>query len=219
MEKSFSRGESKAVYTQDAMVAVWKDNKPVYMASNVDCLEPLSSCPMYSKKDKKYLDVPQPDINVRYNKAMGGVDLVDNAEKNYAITTRTKEWYWSLFAWFLNITMVQAWCLYRAHKNHEFQLVQEREKEELGAWAQLMEDSFAYTKVEITAMKKERQKEFKKRRNEEKKYTEIPLLEFTRQVVEITVSKHSKPKELIITQREATEKLGPVAAAKITGTG
>ena len=38
-------------------------------------------------------------------------------------------------------------------------------------------------------------------------------------MVEITVSKHSKPKELIITQREATEKLGPVAAEERIVTG
>jgi hypothetical protein len=87
-EKTMKRGDSQAVYTQDSICILWKDNKPVYMASNFDELEPMGSCQRYSKQAKGYVAVPQPNINTQYNRCMGGVDLVDNAEKNYAITTR-----------------------------------------------------------------------------------------------------------------------------------
>ena len=184
-----------------------------------NCLEPFSTCLRYSKVAKGYVEVPQPYINEQYNDKMGGVDLVDNSEKNYAIVTRTKKWYWPLVAWFLNIIMVQAWRLYRAHKKQEALLVQERDNEELEAWEKVMQESGVYSKAEISARKKEKKKDHKKRRNEEKKHSEMPLLEFIRQVVEITVSKHTESKQPIITQREATEQLGPVAAAGISGTG
>lgn len=87
--------------------------QPVYMASNCDSMEPMGVCQRYSAKDRCYMPYPQPFMNAQYNKFMGGVDLVDNSEKNYAITTRVKKWYWCLYTWFLNICMVQAWRLYR----------------------------------------------------------------------------------------------------------
>jgi hypothetical protein len=44
MDKDFKRGDCQAVYTQDSMVMVWKDNQPVFMASNHEQVEPMGSC-------------------------------------------------------------------------------------------------------------------------------------------------------------------------------
>jgi hypothetical protein len=173
--KKFKRGEAQATYTQDTTVMVWRDNQAVYMASNHDQLEPMGQCRRYSQKDRCYVSVPQPSINQHYNKNMGGVDLVDNSEKCYAITTRIKKWYWCLYTWFLNICMVQAWRLYRAHMAERHRLLSEVE----------VDDS--------SQSKKERDMEKKRRRTEEKKKEEIPLLEFTRQVVDLTFKNHSEP--------------------------
>lgn len=64
------------------MVAVWKDNQPVYMASNCDPMEPLQECHCYSQKESKYVSLPQPMVVRQYNNSMGGVDLLDNGAKN-----------------------------------------------------------------------------------------------------------------------------------------
>jgi hypothetical protein len=109
--KEMKRGESKAVFTEDAVVMVWKDNQPVYMASNCNGLDAVGQCQRYSRADKAYKPFPQPHLNVLYNMSMGGVDLVDNSQKNYAITIRVKKWYWCLYTWFLQLCMVQAWRL------------------------------------------------------------------------------------------------------------
>jgi hypothetical protein len=98
VEKNFKRGDCQAVYTTTNTVIVWKDNKPVYMASNCDGLEPMGTCQRFSKQEKGYIAVPQPSINSLYNQFMGGVDLIDNAEKNYAITMRTRKWYWAIYS-------------------------------------------------------------------------------------------------------------------------
>jgi hypothetical protein len=42
---------------------VWRDNQPVYMASNHENLEPMGSCQRYCQKKKCYIAVPQPMLN------------------------------------------------------------------------------------------------------------------------------------------------------------
>jgi hypothetical protein len=175
--RNMKRGEAEAVYSSDSTVIVWKDNQPVYMASNCDTLHPMGQCQRYSSKDKRYMPFPQPLMNHLYNRSMGGVDLVDNSEKNYAITTRIKKWYWCIYAWFLNICMVQAWRLYRAHMKARHQLMQ--------VAAQLQEEE-----VLDDSEKRDRESARKRRRTEERKLEEISLLEFTRQVVVVTIKKH-----------------------------
>jgi DNA excision repair protein ERCC-6 len=176
------RGEMKAVYTKDSVVAVWKDNKPVYMASNCDAVEPVSQCKRYNRQEKGYVAIPQPLLINDYNRFMGGVDLFDNGTKNYAIVTRLRKWYWCLYTWFLSAIMMQAWRLYRAHMKQRHRLAVEAEQQE--------QEQHAFQPTS-DAEKKEQEKERKRRRTGERKLEEMPLLEFTRQVVELTMKKHS----------------------------
>lgn len=204
-EKEFKRGDVQAVYCKDSTVIVWKDNKPVFMASNFDQVEPVGQCQRFSQKEKKYVNVPQPNINATYNRSMGGVDLVDNAEKCYAITTRVKKWYWCIYTWYLNVCMVQAWRLYRAHWRERSRLVQEQEKVEEAEWEREMLDS-SFLKATIDQNRRERQRERRKKRAEEKKVHDIPLLDFTRQVVDLTMKKHAA---------EANKVIGPQSEASV----
>jgi hypothetical protein len=188
VNKKFERGQLHAIYSMDTTVVVWKDNQPVYMASNCDSVEPMGTCQRYSKKEKKYVAVPQPNMILKYNKRMGGVDLLDKGEKSYAITTRVKKWYWPIYTWSLNISMVQAWRLYRAHMGERFRLEEEAQVE-------------AQEKASVCE-RKEMELLWKKRRLAEKKRSEIPLLEFTRQVVDSLFRKHSDPNKTIVPQQE-----------------
>jgi hypothetical protein len=191
------RGEMKAVYTKDAVVTVWKDNKPVYMASNCDAVEPAAQCKRYNRKEKAYVALPQPKLNNDYNKFMGGVDLFDNGTKNYAITTRVRKWYWCLYTWFLNAIMVQAWRLYRAHMKQRHRLVMESEQQKhQEQMAEEQEQEQHAFKPASDAEKKEQEKERKRRRTAEKKLEEMPLLEFTRQVVELIMKNHSETSDI-----------------------
>lgn len=52
VEKTFNRGKSQAVCNTTNTVIVWRDNKPVYMGSNCDELEPMGSCQHYSMQEK-----------------------------------------------------------------------------------------------------------------------------------------------------------------------
>jgi hypothetical protein len=68
------------------------------------------------------------------------------------------------------------------------------------------------TKASIDKEKKDREQSRKKWRSEEKKKEEISLLEFTRQVVELTIQKHGAEKDRAInSQKEASAMLSPGA--------
>lgn len=187
--KELQRGDHRVIYTQDKTIVLWQDSQAVYMASNVDDVEPLGTCQRYSKKEKKYGPVSQPYLNEQYNKNMGGVDLFDNSGKNYAITTRVKKWYWCLYTWFLNACMVQAWRLFRAHHKelHRLKLAVEVE-EDARFEEEIMQETFL--KATVDEKRRERRQMKRRSRAEEKKLEEIGLLEFTRQAVDLIFKKH-----------------------------
>jgi hypothetical protein len=63
--------------------------------------------------------------------------------------------------------------------------------------------------------RREQNTERKRRRTAEKKLEEIPLLEFTRQVVELTVRKHSDSYDSSIPQREVAANLSAVVRQEV----
>ena len=52
VEKERDRGDYTNIYHHDFTVAVWKDNKPVYMGSNVHEVEPTHPVGRYSRVGK-----------------------------------------------------------------------------------------------------------------------------------------------------------------------
>jgi len=197
--KEMKRGEHKVIFSMDSNIVLWMDNQPVFMASNVDTVEPARTCQRYSKVEKKYVSLPQPNLNHTYNQAMGGVDLLDAMAKKYAITTRLKKWYWCFYGWYLNVSMVQAWRLFRAHFKELHQKKRELERVKDAEWEEEMINS-NYLKATVDEERRERDREKRRSRAEEKKLDDIPLLEFTRQVVEMTFIKFSRGE---CVQREA----------------
>lgn len=215
--KELKRGDHKAIYTEDKLVVVWQDNQPVFMASNCDDVEPASKCQRYSSKEKKYVSIPQPNINVMYNTYMGGVDLLDSSVATYAISVRVKKWYWPIYPWWLNVNMVQSWRLYRAHHKEKHHALQVEEDAKDCAWEERMEllvDKKEISKVEVDKLRKKRDTEKKNRRRAEKKVEDISLLDFERLVVEMILQKHKVP-EKTVSQKEASAKLTSGALSEV----
>lgn len=61
LQKS-GRGSYDCVVRQDKRIAVikWLDSKPIHVASTESAVQPLGTCRRWSKKDQRYIDVPQP---------------------------------------------------------------------------------------------------------------------------------------------------------------
>jgi len=136
---------------------------------------------------------------LEYNKVMGGVDLLNQNAKNYAIQVRLKKWYWALVAWFFNIQIVQAWRLYRHTWRLRHELKSEKDQEEE---ARFEESLAGLPRLDKENARKEREAMLRKSKLEEKKLEEIPLVDFIRQVVEQVIIKHSDHREAKIFQRE-----------------
>ena len=90
-KKTVDRGIHKAVFNEDQILTAWKDNKAVYIGSNKYGVEPLVTCNRYSRIERKQIQIPMPACIDRYNRGMGGVDLLDNIVACYRIKYRNIE--------------------------------------------------------------------------------------------------------------------------------
>lgn len=108
------RGTYDTVYDEGTRISLvrWNDNSVVTAISNQFNSDPLSFTKRYSRKEKKEINVDQPNIIKMYNRHMGGVDLHDNGIANYRIGVNGKKWWWPLFVNTIDSVIVNAWRLY-----------------------------------------------------------------------------------------------------------
>ncbi|KAK0136549.1 PiggyBac transposable element-derived protein 3 [Merluccius polli] len=71
----------------------------------------------WSKKEKRMINVQRPFSVKLYNQHMGGVDVMDQCIAMYPHRRKNKRWYIKVFFHFLDVTIVNAWRLYRLSGN------------------------------------------------------------------------------------------------------
>lgn len=110
------RGSYDAAYddTTNVYLVRWNDNSVVTMISNHLSVEPMSTAKRYNRKEKKEVNIQQPNVIKVYNKYMGGVDLHDNGVANYRIGVSGKKWWWPLFINTIDSVIVNAWKIYNS---------------------------------------------------------------------------------------------------------
>lgn len=91
----------------------WNDNSSVTMVSNHEGVNPIYLAKRYSFAEKKKISIQQPYLIQKYNENMGGTDRMDQNVAQYRTTIRSKKWYWPIFAWLLDVSIQNAWLLYR----------------------------------------------------------------------------------------------------------
>ncbi|XP_054462494.1 piggyBac transposable element-derived protein 3 [Anoplopoma fimbria] len=89
----------------------WFDNRPVALLSTFVAANPTTEVQRWDKKEM--VRVPRPNIVAVYNKSMGGVDLLDSLIALYRNKIRSKKWYHRIVFHMLDLTLVEAWLLYR----------------------------------------------------------------------------------------------------------
>lgn len=101
------------VETSENVAAVrWYDNKAVTLLSTEVSIDPMKEAKR-DKKAKNHANVPMPAIINRYNKHMGGIDILNSFLALYRFRIQCKPWYLYLYWHFLMVALVNAWVLYR----------------------------------------------------------------------------------------------------------
>lgn len=113
--QALKRGSSDVVTDISSNITAvrWKDNKVVNCLSTFTGKEPIQSVKRFCHKEKKKVDIEQPNIIREYNKSMGGVDRMDQNIAAYMVNLRSKKWWWPLFRFVLDASVNNAYQLYR----------------------------------------------------------------------------------------------------------
>ena len=101
--------------------------------------QPTHTARRYDKVAKKLLEIPQPNIVKLYNKNMGGVDLADCLLSLYRIPVHSKKYYHKLIFHMTDMTINQAWLLYR--KDYESAGISEEKRHSLLSFRMSLSES------------------------------------------------------------------------------
>ena len=114
MEK-LERGASDVVTDKNSNLTLvrWKDNKVVTVASTFVGKMPLRKAHRYVKAQNGRAEIDQPQSIFLYNKGMGGVDSLNQNISSYMISHRSKKWWWAVFCFCLDLSVNNAYQLYR----------------------------------------------------------------------------------------------------------
>lgn len=91
----------------------WRDNKIVNLVSDYVGTDTMQSVKRFDKRHNKKVSIDCPNIIKEYNSSMGGVDLLDSFIGRQKIKIRSKKWYMRIFYHLLDITITNAWILYK----------------------------------------------------------------------------------------------------------
>lgn len=113
--KRLGRGSSDCLVRDDRQVAVtvWYDNILVLMGFSEFGVEPVSECQRYCRKEKKYINIPLPRVNEKYDEGMGGVDLDDQVIAYYRNAYRTNKYTVRTIFHILDLVCSNSWLEYK----------------------------------------------------------------------------------------------------------
>lgn len=109
------RGDHVFLSNGHILMTQWKDNKVVTIATNFDD-KSLTTTKRWNKETKSRQVIPQPRVISNYNKFMGGVDKMDGLIAAYRSRMRQRKWYWPIFLYLFDASVVNGWLLMKKLK-------------------------------------------------------------------------------------------------------
>ncbi|CAK1601053.1 unnamed protein product [Parnassius mnemosyne] len=125
--------------SSDITLVRYNDNNIVTIASTECGVGPVGKVKRWCDKQKKEVD--QPRCFISYNKYMGGVDRLDQNVGCYRIGIRLKRWYWQLLMFPLNVSINNAYQLYRMSPS-----AKEKDSHDLLSFTRYVVQSYFMTK-------------------------------------------------------------------------
>lgn len=114
MEKAVPRGTCDYITSDDGILMVrWKDNKVANLMSTDMGVEPWSSVYRYCSETKRKGQLSCPYLIKSYNANMGVIDKSDRLVHLYRTPLRAKRWNMRLFAYAIDVSLTNAWIMYR----------------------------------------------------------------------------------------------------------
>ena len=101
----------------DVEMIRWNDNFVVTLCSNACRVDPVRPVKRWVMSKPEM--IPQHNVVAKYNKGMGGLDLMDRALLDYRPRISGKKWYWPLLINAINIMSVFSWRVYQLSTNAE----------------------------------------------------------------------------------------------------
>ncbi|KAH9365727.1 hypothetical protein HPB48_009612 [Haemaphysalis longicornis] len=115
--KSQGRGSVDFLTDKKSGIEVikWYDNSCIVLVSSYAGVQPTDTCKRWSTKEQRTIDVSRPFAVKEYHTFMGGVDLADMLIELYRTDHKSKKWYMRIFFWFIDVSIVNGWLLYKRH--------------------------------------------------------------------------------------------------------
>jgi hypothetical protein len=114
------RGNHDVVSRDGKVVLVkWFDNRSVVLASNFVGVGDEDEVARWQKKDGQFVTVKRPEVVKKYNKAMGGVDKLDQLISLYRIAIRSRKWSLRMITHAFDVAVVNSWLEYRRDKERQ----------------------------------------------------------------------------------------------------
>jgi hypothetical protein len=110
--KKEPRGSYDYRSSNDVLVIRWNDNAVVTIAANFGSVAE-GKVMRWSNADKKKVQVTRPTLFQIYNQGMGGVDQIDQQVACYRTRIRQRKWWWPIFIYLFDVSVVNAWYLMR----------------------------------------------------------------------------------------------------------
>lgn len=113
LDKHMTRGETEWFTSNTGLVAIkWKDKRSVHLLSNFHNPEDYTEVKR-KEKDGRIVPVPCPQAVSDYNSNMNYVDVFDQLLSNYKINRRSRKWWHRIFFYFIDASVVNAYCIYK----------------------------------------------------------------------------------------------------------
>jgi len=113
LDKQMIRGESQWFTSNTGLAVIkWKDKRSVHILSNYHNPEEYTEVKR-KEKEGNISQVPCPQAIVDYNSNMNYVDIFDQLMSSYKINRRSRKWWHRIFFYFVDASVVNAYCIYK----------------------------------------------------------------------------------------------------------
>ncbi|KAL3190274.1 hypothetical protein MRX96_019812 [Rhipicephalus microplus] len=106
------------VTSDDVVVVIWEDNNDVLVVSKFVGIGNEEDVRRWDKTKRKHIFVKQPEVIVKCNRSMGGVDKMDFLLSLYRTKIRSKKWTLRAIFHFVDLAVCNAWVKYLRENAH-----------------------------------------------------------------------------------------------------